>query len=309
MNIVVSSRWWPVSFSRYFLPALKRTGHKIITVGPWTGKWIRWNKGMELDIPEALCGLPDIVSNSNFSMFQPISEVENQIDFPVDLWLHINSDFCLAGKPRHGIVASVFVDSPTQNYDLERTWSDFSFNMQKAWCKDGDTWLPFAYSRDFHYPLKRKEPFEYDISHLGVLGKARAVFAELARSRGMKIRFETGPAYDQLRTIYKDSRVCFSWSTRGELVGRVFEALSMGIPLLTDRISPENGLWELGLHENTHFKAFSDLSEALSMAKYMLNHYDEQKEMAERGRREVPGNSYDERVKTILETVGFSGTV
>lgn len=241
--------------------------------------------------------------------FAPIQSVETRLPWAPDLWLNINSTFSLAGRPKNGIVASWYIDSPTQNYDLERTWADFNFNAQLSYCGKTDVWLPLAYSKDFHYPLKSIVPFEFDVSHVGVLGKARIVFGEMARQKGLKIHFETGPAYDQVREIYSKSRICFNWSTRGELVARVFEALSMGIPLLTDRISPENGLWELGLHENTHFKAFDDLSEGLSMAKYMLSHYDECVEMAERGQRDISGNSYDDRVKTILETVGFSGTV
>jgi hypothetical protein len=52
------------------------------------------------------------------------------------------------------------------NYDRQRQLADFFFNMQLEYSKNGDIYLPYAYSPDVHY-LEEVEK-EYDVCMIGL---------------------------------------------------------------------------------------------------------------------------------------------
>jgi hypothetical protein len=82
--------------------------------------------------------------------------------------------------------------------------------------------------------------------------------------------------------IYAESVASFNASLNGDLNFRVFEVLSAGGCLLTDRLAPEAGL-ELLLEEDIHYLAYATPEELVDKARYLLNHPDHAFKIAHAG--------------------------
>ena len=158
------------------------------------------------------------------------------------------------------------------------------------------TWLPHACDPDVHHRWDAR--IEHDICFIGgiVPGSERErLVSELKR----RFKMFVGRAYlHDMARIYSESKIVFNKSLAGDLNMRVFEALSCGRLLLTDRI--KNGLEEL-FADRRHLVLYDGLDDLIESARYYIEHEEERERIALEGQREVLSkHTYAHRAIQIL---------
>jgi hypothetical protein len=133
-------------------------------------------------------------------------------------------------------------------------------------------WLPGIKIR--HLPRSFQNSRKSQLAFIGntVEGshpRRNRVLMELVRSAvQMEVR---GGTRDQSADLCADSVVSFNCSLNGDLNLRVFEILSAGGCLLTDRLSPQAGL-DLILKEGKEFLGYDTAQECVDQTRYLLTH-------------------------------------
>lgn len=309
-KVVVSAKWYPMCLARYFLHALRRRDDiDLIVVGPTTGTWIPWNHGMHL--PEKYIIKPDIelegVKANHSTAPMPYAEsllAQAGID-EVDLWIQIDAAFMLQGRPKSGIHVTVGTDPHVINYNYQRLQSDYFFCMQKVYSKPGDIYLPYAYCPEWHAPLDWDEDgFENDAALVGLHYENRNLLVQRLRQMGLKIAYDLGPIGDEVRDIYRKAPIGLNWSSRQDLVARVFELMAMGRLAIVNEV-PDLERFFQGETGNRDLIVFRNLEEAVEAVSYYRQNLAEAKKIALQGQAMVKPHSYDERVGFILKYTGF----
>jgi len=166
-------------------------------------------------------------------------------------------------------------------------------------------WLPFACDPEIHYYHKDMEKI-FDIGFVGgVKGEKRGKILKNL-SRDFRINdFNRYYKPSEMAIVYSQSKIVFNMGRRGELNMRVFEALSCGSMLLTERT--QNGLDEL-FKDGEHLITFGEKDDLREIIKYYLSHEEERKKIAEAGyRMALEKHTYWHRVQSILETIKQNG--
>jgi Glycosyl transferases group 1 len=109
----------------------------------------------------------------------------------------------------------------------------------------------------------------------------RSRLIELLRSSGLPVAALTGTR-EVTADVYAESIGSLNTSLNGDLNLRVFEVLSAGGCLLTDRLAPQSGL-HLLLEEGTHYFGYDTPEELLDKARYLLTHPERALEVARAG--------------------------
>lgn len=303
INVVCLSLWYPLTMSRYFENAFNSLDDvNLITVGPYTGNWIPWRGGIELDRKYAKS--PTIPIGN-----QPIQAlswelVERKLNVKPDVIVCIDAGIRWAMKPNAGCpVVHVATDPHVLDYSIQRTQSDFFFNMQKRYMKDGDIYLPYAFD---HTKIYRENYTDksYDGALIGMPYPNRMRLVEQLRQRGYSIAFENGPIFDEYRHINNQSLVGINWSSLEDLTCRVFEIMGMGLVPLINRVP------DLSEHfvEDEHYFGFSDLQEAINKFEYIVTATGDDalkiQQMAHKAETLVhKSHKYLHRAHQILDTV------
>lgn len=306
IKIVLNSIIYPVFIGRYFWEALlKRDDVELIVVGPFTGAQIPWDGGKTL--PLEYVRRPDIIIppsyiGNNRTPPQVILSQLRERNFEPDLWINIDAGYNVMRPNGDFQVVNVFTDAHVlqDRYDFSRTQADINFNMHQAFSKPGDRILPYCASEVFHFPEEQEK--KYDVCLIGLHYPERNQLISALQGMGISVYYDLGPAYHDYRKLYNQSRVAISWSSRGDLIARVFEMMAMDLPLVTDRVP------DLPTHfvEDEHYKGFRSLAEAVQKVKWCLDNQDAAKEMAENGHRKVYAQHlYKHRVDTILRECGL----
>ena len=143
-------------------------------------------------------------------------------------------------------------------------------------------WFPGLAVR--HVP----RPFRADRKpQVGFVGQSssrhvrRTRLLDALRSSGVPVTAMTGTR-EATAEVYADSVVSFNASLNGDLNLRVFEVLSAGGCLLTDRLTPQGGL-ELLLEEDSHYLAYDTPEELVDKARYLLRNPDHALNIARTG--------------------------
>ncbi len=169
---------------------------------------------------------------------------------------------------------------------------------RKTGCKEVH-WLPLACDPDIH--KKWKLPTKYDICFIG---KAPPKSERWQIIKPLKKEFNVffGHKYlHDMARIYSQSKIVLNKSLAGDLNMRMFEAMSCGRLLLTDRIA--NGLEELFTNKK-HLVIYDDLEDLARKIRYYLKNTGEREKIAIRGQREVHRkHTYLHRAAHILSVV------
>jgi glycosyl transferase family 1 len=143
-------------------------------------------------------------------------------------------------------------------------------------------WLPGLKVR--HLP----RPFQESRSaHLAFVGKAgelhprRKRFLRELDREGIPLVAVSGPR-EYSADLYASSLVAFNASLNGDLNLRVFEILSAGGCLLTDRLSSQSGLDAI-LQEDKDYIGYDSLDECISTARFLLSNPKRAVEIARAG--------------------------
>jgi glycosyltransferase involved in cell wall biosynthesis/Flp pilus assembly protein TadD len=168
------------------------------------------------------------------------------------------------------------------------------------------TWIP-----SFNiYP--HKQPFFdnklYDVSFVGQVGRwhpyRRHVLNHLTE-QGILLKIFKVP-HEKAAEIYAQSLINLNISLNGDLNLRVFEVLSSGGLLLTDRLGSESGL-ELLFKDGEHFVYFRDEKDLVDKINYFLRYPNEAKEIAKNGYEEYKRNHTPEKkIRELMDYV-FKG--
>jgi glycosyltransferase involved in cell wall biosynthesis len=302
IKIAFTSIFYPVFMGRYILEALlRRKDCQVWTAGPFSGRWIPWNGGMNL--PQEYVYSPDLVMPLA-KMQLPYSFVENQCPFEPDIWIEVNSTLNGIGRPTKGkgTYAIVGTDPHVINYDHHRAKADLFFCMQKPYMKPGDHWLPYGYDPVWHsqttIPAAERD---YDAALLGLHYETRNALVARLRSMGLKVCYQLGPAYDDAKKIYHESRVGLNWSSKQDTTARVFELMAFGIAPVLNRVPDLMLLFQ----EGEHFQGFESLDDAVRKIEILARNPEMCDELGRNARLAVQPHSWDARVHQILEVAGL----
>lgn len=141
-------------------------------------------------------------------------------------------------------------------------------------------WLPLAASPDYHKP--HDEEIIYDAIALYHNCQRRLDYTEALRASKFRqfVGWADGEKYSQWMCRAK---CAVNVSRLDEVTLRVFEVMSMGVPLITDRARDLDTLFE----EGTHYLGCDSPDEMLEQIGWVIEHPAEARAMADRARAEV----------------------
>lgn len=310
--------FYPVTLGKYFLFALQRRKDvEIYSVGPYTGTFIPWKGGIHL--PDKYSAPPDLPLSSQLCGQLHLSPkiVEHQLPWEPDLWINVDAGFGFS-KPEcpYAVIATdPHVHSHYTAYREQiKHSSDMRFyNMQYYYMKEGDKYLPYAADPIWHAPLEREK--EYDVCLIGLQYENRTTLVNRLRSRGLKVYYDTGPCYAEYQELYAKSRIAFSWSSKKDLIARVFEGMAMQIPVVCNRVP------DMPTHfvDGEHYYGFGDFNrggdpwtkhdvdEAEAQIHLALANYDDASQVASNAHNKIfAQHLYDFRISQIFDDFGLT---
>jgi len=131
-------------------------------------------------------------------------------------------------------------------------------------------WIPGLKAR--HLP----QPSQPRLAGIGFVGNAadthpwRRSLLDALKGAGMNVAAGTAPREEAAR-LYGQALLGFNCSLNGDLNLRIFEILSGGACLLTDRLALQSGL-ALILEEDRHFIGYDSAEELVSKARFHLQY-------------------------------------
>lgn len=305
IKVLCLSLWYPLSMSRYFEKAFRhREDVEFLTCGVYTGSWIPWLGGMNVDEKYAIP--PDIdlpfrndIGRINYDLVR----ARLPQGWEPDIVLTIDAGICWKEKPSQGMVVHMATDPHVLNYDHQRSISDKFFNMQKVYSQPGDIYLPYAYSKYDFYPDTLDELYEpyrgkdTDACLIGMPYENRVRWVDELRKRGMSVIFENGPIFDEARHLYSRSRIGLNWSSMDDLNCRAFELPAMKLCPVMNEVS-DMGLF---LTPGQDYLPFRDLRGAVDQVLWAKNNPERARQIAENGYNAIRDETYDKRVEQILK--------
>jgi spore maturation protein CgeB len=115
------------------------------------------------------------------------------------------------------------------------------------------------------------------------------------------LRSTSAPGEEYSRKLSR-CKLLFNCSMDNDLNMRVFEAISIGRLLLTDKVEGQAELFK----DNQHYVSYSDWQDLDKKIEYYLSHNEERERIAKDGADYVHiVHTYAERLEVILEEMGF----
>lgn len=304
IKVLCLSLWYPLSMSRYFEKAFRhREDVDFLACGVYTGSWIPWLGGMNVDEKYAIP--PDIVlpfrndiGRVNYDLVRAMLPQ----GWEPDIVLTIDAGISWKERPSQGMVVHVATDPHALNYDHQRTISDKFFNMQKVYSQAKDIYLPYAYSQYDCYPEDcTSEDSPVDACLIGMPYENRVRWVEELRKRGVSVIFENGPIFDEARHLYNRSKIGLNWSSLDDLNCRAFELPAMKLCPVMNEVS-DMGLF---LTPGQDYLPFRDLQGAIDQVLWAKNNPEQARKIAESAYKVIKPETYDARVERILSECGY----
>jgi len=187
-----------------------------------------------------------------------------------------------------------------------QSYPDFniSFSIKKQRKNIKAYWLTYAAEPEIH--RKFDLPKIYDVVFVGNINpKVYPERVKLLKLIGKKFNLKvfSGIYGLDMAKIYSQSKIVFNKSCAGEINMRIFETLSCGSLLITDKLNKETGLEEL-FQNNKHLVLYDSENDLLEKINYYLIHNSEREEIANSGYKEVLAkHTYEHRAKEMLKTI------
>jgi hypothetical protein len=303
------SIFYPLFMGRYMLEALlRRKDVEVFTAGPFTGRWIPWEGGMNL--PQKYVHTPDFPMPANVPASIVWSMVEARAPWEPDIWINVSSTLITKGRPK-STYAVIAADPHVLNYDEERAKADLFFNMQKPYMKEGDRWLPYGYDPIWHAqttkPIRERQ---HDATLLGMAYPSRTSLVNRLRApnkhkrregKGFNVFYELGKCYEDAREVYHDSVIGLNWSSLQDTTARVYEIMAFGIVPIINRVPDLMDLFR----DREEFLGFDTEDEAVAMVHTILDDLDWAQEIGEKARRAVEPHTWDARMEKVLGVAGL----
>ena len=291
MKILMFYYYSPETTAAYFEQAFRRV-HEVKTCGP------QMPGALHHDIP---------LRNGALDIRTVLSQLRQQMHWQPDLFIMVDSAYTLYPRGIYALpIPTIFyaIDTHTvlSKYKSLAPIFDFVFVAQQEHVeclrKAGARyaiWLPLACDPNVHkrYNLAKT----YDICFLGHQEGARKRLLErLARRFNLHTGFVD---YTEMTYTYSQSKIVFNKSLGNDINMRVFEALSSGSLLLTNRLV-NNGCGDL--FKDREDLVFYDENNLEELAGYYLNHEEERERIAASGFNKVRSrHTYDHRVESIMQ--------
>ena len=280
MKLAISGLIYPVTMMRYMWEELERFGNiELFSIGPFFGDWIPWRGGLTL--PRQYVKTPNVPLSGAVNYHpQSLSDV---IPDDIDVWLQVDASWHFASRPPAKKVVLIETDPHCikDSYTVPASYSDVVLCMQSNYMVADDIWWPYAVDNHWFYP--EDLPIKHDVCIIGLQYEQRTRVVNRMRQIGKNVLYDTGIIYDEYRNAYNSSRVAFNWSSLQDLPVRVFEAMGMKRPLVTNRVPDLEKLFI----ENEHYLGFSTVDEAEEKIKFLLDTPDFAHNMAEKAYKEV----------------------
>lgn len=300
-KIVFAYLAYPFCIASYFRHALeKRPDVELFTVGAYTGDSIPWGNGMRL--PQKYVKMVNLPLPPNLQ--KPTwKTVADRLPWTPDLVLCVDANFHFYDKP-DAPYAVVGTDPHVLNnwYDEVRPKANKFFNMQRAYLKEGDIWLPYACSPDHHYAMSDVEK-DFDASLIGLHYEQRNALVSALRNKGYKVLYDLGLVFDDYRAQNNRATVGLNWSSLQDINARTFEIMAMGQVPVINRLPH---LDELGFRENTQYLGFDSLPEAVEKVEWALANPEFAQAIALSAYNMVhEKHTYELRVQQIFDEMGL----
>ncbi len=296
IKVVMSGIFFPMAILRYFEAALKRNDDvELCTVGPFTGRKIPWQGGMELDERYALA--PDIIIPPGAQV--PFAYIEKKLPWIPDVWIQIDAGWHIKGRPIDAHTKNVFIatDPHCLDYNYQRSVADYFFCTQTPYQKDGDHFLPYAYDPIWHawHDHKKERP----AALVGMRYQNRDMLVAALGGQKIDVLYQNGPVFEEANSIYNTSGIGLNWSSLLDTNARVYETMAMSCAAVLNR-TPD--LMDMFVEEE-HFLGFNTIQEGVAQVKRLVADNQLRGRIADAGRIAVEPHTYDARIRTILETV------
>ena len=158
-------------------------------------------------------------------------------------------------------------------------------------------WLPLACDPEIHAPAHVQK--QYDLSFVGSLShnpRRQSLLKILDAEIGIHCE---RCWWDDMARVISESKITFNNAVKNDLNMRVFESLSIGTLLLTDR-APGSGLETL-FHDGEDLAIYRSDDELLEVARFYLANPLLQEQIARRGRQIVhTAHTYGHRAEDLL---------
>lgn len=226
-----------------------------------------------------------------------------------DIFIMVDSGYTLYPRGIHAIaMPTIFYAIDTHvmlsRYKFLAPIFDFVFIAQKEYVERIKKaharyaiWLPLACDPDVHKSYNL--PKIYDICFIGHQeGGRKRLLERLARRFNLYTGFVK---YTEMTRIYSQSKIVFNKSIGNDINMRVFEALSSGSLLLTNRLI-NNGSEDL--FKDREDLVLYDENNLEELAGYYLDHEEERKRISASGFNKVRSrHTYDHRVESMIQFV------
>lgn len=293
---------YPLTMARYFENALRaREDVELTTVGRYSGTFIPWMGGMHL--PEKYKNPPNVQIPQSVPRDYPYQLLPKEVkETNWDMIITVDAGLHWSVRPDSDAkIVHVATDPHVLKYDKPRAYSDFFFNMQKAYMNDGnkDIYLPYAFDDTWCYHDASVEKIN-DGALIGMPYKERQELVNRLKTMGYSVLFENGPIFDEYRMLNNSAFIGLNWSSLNDLVCRVFEIMGLGLVPVINRVP------DLKLHfvEGKHYLGFSGLEEAIEKFVWAMDNKEEAQKIANNARELVEKNhTFKLRVQQIMETV------
>ena len=167
--------------------------------------------------------------------------------------------------------------------------------------KKKTSWLPLAADPEKHRAYN-DEPLEYDVGFLGndTYPRRRDLLEKIGAKYKL-LRSTSKPGEEWSRKLSR-CKILFNCSMDNDLNMRVFEAISVGRLLLTDKVDGQDDL----LKDGKHYVSFTDWKDLDKKIIYYLKNKDEREKIALFGANYVHAtHTYQHRLEQILRSCDF----
>lgn len=169
-------------------------------------------------------------------------------------------------------------------------------------------WMPGSFSIQAYQPKVASEKI-YDVLFCGAnspeLHPRRAKLLGFLQDAGVNVTV-TRKSYTESLEAYTAAHIVFNCSLNGDLNRRVFETLMAGGFLVTDRLAPESGLFQL-FREGEHLECYGSEQELLEKVEYYLAHRDQAARIARQGQEHFLQNYHPHRLEEQFLDVVVNG--
>lgn len=298
LRVCLSYIHFPMAIGRFFENALRRRDDiELVTIGPYSGSWIPWNGGMNVQKHTKPPDIPLPFQRNEPILVSSINYVENLLPWEPDLWIQVSSGWQYKGKPSYGKNFIIGTDPHVIDYSYQRTIADKFFCMQTPYIEVGDIYLPYAYDPQVHFVEEKSQT--HDVCLLGIHYRKRDQIVQGLREKGVKVNYDLGPIFDEYRISYMQAPIGINWSSEQDLTARVFELLAM------KRFAVVNDVPDL----HSFFKNGRDLiavksaEEAIEAVIYYLDDHKARNSIARDGFKVVQEHTWDARITQILDSI------